>query len=127
MNLNQVTLPSNNISESVAFYKKMGFKQIVDSEAYARFESIEGDATFSVELANDTAVVNTVVIYFEVKNLTNAYNELLEKDFSFSGVPKKESWLWEEVRMTDPTGNKICIYHAGTNRKNPPWRVNKQD
>lgn len=123
MNLNQVTLPSKNIAESAAFYKKMGFNQIVDSKDYARFESIEGDATFSVELTNDATVVNTAIIYFEVKNLTNTYNELLEKGFSFSGKPKEEPWLWEEVRMTDPSGNHICIYHAGVNRKNPPWRV----
>lgn len=127
MNLNQVTLPARNIIESVAFYKEMGFNQIVSSETYARFESIEGDATFSVELANDIAVVNAVVIYFEVKNLTNTYNELLKKGFSFSGIPKNESWLWEEVRMADPSGNQICIYHAGANRKNPPWRMNKLD
>lgn len=123
MNLNQITLPSSNIAESIAFYKRMGFKQIVDSEAYARFESIEGDATFSVEYSESISNLHAMVIYFEVENLTSTYNKLLKKGISFNGLPEKEPWLWEEVRLTDPTGNEICIYHAGSNRKNPPWRI----
>ena len=32
-------------------------------------------------------------------------------------------WLWREARLVDPSGNVICLYHAGENRLNPPWRV----
>ena len=35
---------------STAFYRAMGFIQIVDTDHYARFECPEGDATFSLSL-----------------------------------------------------------------------------
>ena len=37
MNLNQVTLVAHDIAVSIAFYKQLGFEQIVDSAHYARF------------------------------------------------------------------------------------------
>lgn len=33
MNLNQVTLPAHDLIVSVAFYRRMGFRLIVDSPA----------------------------------------------------------------------------------------------
>src|SRR3546814_15810260 len=54
--LNQITLPANDYAVSVAFYKQMGLKQIVDSPGaegiggYARFEAANGvDRTSVVE------------------------------------------------------------------------------
>ena len=37
--------------------------------------------------------------------------------------PIDQSWLWRESYLRDPDGNKICLYYAGENRLNPPWRV----
>lgn len=51
MNLNQVTLPCTGYAASVAFYKLLGFRRIVDSPAsYARFEC-ESGATFVLHTA----------------------------------------------------------------------------
>jgi hypothetical protein len=25
--------------------------------------------------------------------------------------------------LRDPDGNILCLYHAGDNRRNPPWRL----
>lgn len=61
MNLNQVTLPAIDIAQSVDFYTRPGFTQIVDSAHYARIK--------------------------------------------------------------DPSGNLICLYRAGKNRRYPPWRI----
>jgi hydroxymethylpyrimidine/phosphomethylpyrimidine kinase len=36
-------------------------------------------------------------------------------------------WLWREARLRDPSGNEICLYHAGANRRFPPWRIKDQD
>ena len=47
MNLNQVTLPVNNMDMSTKFYRDLGFTQIVDTPHYDRFECPEGDVTFS--------------------------------------------------------------------------------
>ena len=38
-------------------------------------------------------------------------------------TPLDRDWLWREARLTDPSGNVICIYHAGENRRFPPWRI----
>ena len=67
MNLNQVTLPASDMAESTAFYRRMGFLQIVDTPHYARFESIDGDATFSLSL--EDGVAGAAVIYFEHEDL----------------------------------------------------------
>ena len=42
MELNQVTLSVTDIPRAVAFYKLLGFKQIVDAPHYARFECRPG-------------------------------------------------------------------------------------
>jgi hypothetical protein len=31
--------------------------------------------------------------------------------------------LWREAHLRDPAGNRVCLFHAGENRCNPPWRV----
>src|SRR3546814_10898812 len=50
--LNQITLPAHDYAASVAFYKQMGLKQIVDSpgNGYARFEAANG-VTLSIHLS----------------------------------------------------------------------------
>ena len=122
MNLNQVTVQSNNIIESIEFYKTLGLILIVEDTHYARFEFPEGDSTFSIHHTTDLKPSNTIV-YFEVNNLLKTISELKKKGVSFIQAPKQESWLWHESRVLDPSGNTICIYSAGENRKHPPWRV----
>jgi catechol 2,3-dioxygenase-like lactoylglutathione lyase family enzyme len=130
MKLNQVTLPSKNIAESVAFYRTMGFRLIVDSPHYARFEC-DGDgddvATFSVHHSVDDATGewpnSGVVIYFECDDLDERVADLQSRGISFTQLPRDESWLWREARLNDPSGNVICLYWAGKNRRFPPWRV----
>jgi predicted enzyme related to lactoylglutathione lyase len=123
MNLNQVTLPALNIAESTAFYKKIGFVQIVEAEHYARFECGTGDSTFSIHKVDSVPEDTGVVIYFEIEALDDKVAELKQRGFTFWQDPKDESWLWREARLKDPSGNIICLYFAGINRKNPPWRV----
>jgi len=33
------------------------------------------------------------------------------------------TWLWTDISLKDPDGHEVIIYHAGENKKNPPWRV----
>jgi catechol 2,3-dioxygenase-like lactoylglutathione lyase family enzyme len=49
MRLNHVTLHVDDVDRSVAFYKRLGFIQIVAAEGYARFQRPAGDATLSLE------------------------------------------------------------------------------
>lgn len=125
MNLNQVTLPALDIAASAAFYRDMGFTQIVDSSPrYARFECPVGDATFSVHLVDTLVSDSGVVLYFECDDLDARVTMLESRGFVFDQLPTDERWLWREARLKDPSGNVLCLFHAGEDRKNPPWRIN---
>jgi len=123
MELNQVTLPALDVAASVAFYRRMGFELIVDAPHYARFKSIVGNATFSVHAVQVLAQPSQTVVYFECAALDQQVDKLKAQGFQFLQEPRDEPWLWREARLVDPSGNVVCLYHAGENRLNPPWRV----
>lgn len=125
MNLNQVTIPSLDLSVAVPFYQKLGLRLIVDAlPRYARFELPEGEATFSIHLVEELPAGNGVVLYFETEDVEAKVKELQAQGIAFNLLPTEQSWLWKEARLTDPDGNQLIIFYAGNNRKNPPWRVN---
>jgi len=123
MNLNQVTVPALDVAASVAFYKRLGLELIVSSPHYARFKCPEGEATFSVHWVQELPVSSSTVVYFETSSLDERVKQLQAAGLSFSQVPRDEPWLWREARIVDPSGNIICLYWAGDNRLNPPWRI----
>jgi catechol 2,3-dioxygenase-like lactoylglutathione lyase family enzyme len=123
MELNQVTLPALDVVASVAFYRRMGFELIVDAPNYARFKSIVGNATFSVHAVPVLTQPSPTVVYFECAALDQQVAALKAQGFQFLQEPRDEPWLWREARLVDPSGNVVCLYHAGENRLNPPWRV----
>ena len=123
MRLNQVTLPARELGESIAFYQRLGFRQIVSSPHYARFEAPEGDATFSLHQHDNLPQDSGVVIYFENDELDETVAELQARGVVFDHLPRDERWLWREARLKDPSGNLICLYMAGANRRHPPWRI----
>ena len=125
MNLNQVTLPVSNMDEATAFYRAMGFLQIVETPHYARFECPQGDSTFSLSLASHK-FSNDCVIYFENEDLDKLVADLVKRGFDFEQLPQDMGYLWREAVLLDPSGNKIKLYWAGENRLNPPWRVEKR-
>ena len=124
MNLNQVTLPVNDMGKSTEFYRRMGFLQIVDTPHYARFECTEGKSTFSLSL-DGRGIENASVIYFEHENLDELVSALKMKGIIFDQDPADMLHLWREAVLHDPSGNKIKLYWAGENRLNPPWRVER--
>lgn len=126
MRLNQVTLPVTDMECAAAFYRKMGFLQIVDTPHYARFCCTDGDATFSLALRDDTCASH-VVIYFELEDLDGKVDELTRQGFVFDQLPTDMRYLWREAVLHDPAGNKIKLYFAGENRLDPPWRVERAD
>lgn len=122
MDLNQITLPCTDYDASVAFYKTLGLTQIVDSPPrYARFETAAG-TTLSIH-ADDSVASRGVVIYFEVDDVDAKVGELKDAGLSFDTDPEDQRYLWREAHLHDPAGNRICIFHAGENRRYPPWRV----
>ncbi|MFC0605307.1 VOC family protein [Winogradskyella pulchriflava] len=125
MNLNQVTIPSLDVETATEFYKKLGLKLIVKSlPRYVRFECPDGDSTFSIHKVEALPKGNGIILYFEVDNLPETISDLKQKGITFNTEILEQPWLWNEAYLNDPDGNAIIIYHAGKNRKNPPWRIN---
>jgi len=123
MNLNHVTLPATNVERSAEFYRRLGFTQIVSNlPHYARFECRDGGATLSLHhVAAPTT--SEATIYFECDDLDAEYDRLRAQGFDFDHAPKDQSWLWRETYLRDTDGNILCLYHAGANRRFPPWRL----
>lgn len=127
MNLNQVTVPSTDVARSVQFYMHLGLIQIVASlPGYARFVCPEGDATFSIHVVDAVAPGEKPVVYFECENLDEKVAELKRRGIRFDSEPTDQHWLWREAYLRDPDGNLICLYYAGENRVNPPWRLRQE-
>jgi catechol 2,3-dioxygenase-like lactoylglutathione lyase family enzyme len=127
MRLNQVTVPLVDYAASVAFYRLLGLKLIVDAPPrYARFELPEGDggepSTFSIEKVDGWTGGNWPEIWFETERLDETVARLRSAGVSVEG-PVDTSYLWREAQLRDPAGNRIKLYFAGRNRRYPPWRV----
>jgi catechol 2,3-dioxygenase-like lactoylglutathione lyase family enzyme len=124
MNLNQVTLPSRDVPRGAAFYVLLGLRIIVDSSPrYVRLELPEGDATLSLELVERPPSDPGVHVYFECEDLDARVATLQASGVELEELPTDRPWLWREAWLRDPDGNRICLFRAGENRRNPPWRL----
>jgi hydroxymethylpyrimidine/phosphomethylpyrimidine kinase len=122
MNFNQVTLPALDYEASVAFYRRLGLRQIVDSPGhYARFEC-PGGATLSIHVEAGRQPGDSLV-YLESDALDAWVGRLREDGFEFESGPEDQSWGWREAHLRDPAGNRLCLYRAGEYRRFPPWRI----
>lgn len=125
MNLNQITVPSLDLTKSIPFYEKLGLKLIVKSTpSYARFECPDGGSSFSIHQVDSLPQGDGIYVYFECKNLDDYVNELLGKGIEFEELPNDKSWLWREARLKDLDNNQLILYFGGENRLNPPWKIN---
>ena len=124
MELNQITMPATDVEASAAFYRRLGFVQIVASyPRYARFECPVGGATFSLHRVDKPQPDAGWVVYFECEDLDQTVTRLKADGLRFHQDPRDESWRWREARLKDPDGNEICLFSAGENRRHPPWRL----
>lgn len=64
-----------------------------------------------------------VVVYFEVQDVDATVAAVEARGLGFESQPVDQSWLWREAYIRDPAGNLLCIFHAGENRRYPPWRI----
>ncbi|OQW61890.1 MAG: hypothetical protein A4S17_09050 [Proteobacteria bacterium HN_bin10] len=127
MRLNQITAPAADLDASIAFYRLLGLRLIVKSPHYARFELPEGDATFSLHIVEGpVARENAPHLYFESSQLDAEIARLKAAGVSFEREATMQTWLWREAWLRDPAGNAICLYHAGENRRFPPWRLKSE-
>lgn len=125
LRLNQVSIKVSNLERSIAFYEILGLKLIVSSgNPYARFECADGGTTFSlVEREEGEVTPGETGLYFEVGNVSATVEALQARGVEFETPVTSQSWLWTEAWFRDPDGHRLCIYHAGKNRRFPPWRL----
>ncbi|MDC9833726.1 VOC family protein [Rhizobium binxianense] len=117
MRLNQVTVTMPDLDAGWNFYCALGLKPVVDSRPrYARF-------AFSLHQGESGGGGTTV--YFECESLDQTVRSLGEAGLPFVSGPEDKSWLWREAELLDPGGNRIILYFAGSNRVDPPWRVDQ--
>lgn len=127
MNLNQITVPSADLTKSIPFYEKLGLKLIVKSlPHYARFECPDGNSTFSIHQTDNLPKGEGVTVYFECENLDEYVNGLKESGIEFDQKPTDQRWLWREAKLKDADGNQLILFYGGENRLNPPWRIENE-
>lgn len=117
MRLNQVSVPVGDYAAARAFYLALGLRLIVDSpdQPYGRFETA-GGATLS--LHGDAPAV-----YFECDDLDARVAALREIGIAPVADPVDQDWGWREAWFTDPSGNRVCLFTGGEQRRFPPWRI----
>ncbi len=124
MNLNQITVPSLDLTKSIPFYETLGLKLIVKAlPHYARFECPNGHSTFSLHQVDQLPTGEGVYVYFECENLDEQVASLKTKGIKFDLEPTDQNWLWREARLKDLDGNQLILFYGGENRLNPPWRI----
>src|SRR5262245_13796551 len=124
MRLNQVTVAAADLAESIAFYETLGLRLIVHSEHYARFELPDGESTFSLHtVVGPIPRENAPQIYLECADVDQEVARRKRAGVAVEREPVMQTWLWREAWLRDPAGNALCLFHAGENRRNPPWRL----
>ena len=110
-----------DLSASIGFYLALGFELIVKEDHYARLKNPSDTSTLSLELRADGG--DGAHVYFECNDLDDRVTALKDKGISFDSGPQDKRWLWREAWLTDPAGNRLCLYFAGNNRRFPPFRL----
>ena len=124
VNLNHVTLIVNDFEKSLAFYKRLGFLQIVHAPPrYARFQCPDGDATLSIEVTGEDTAPPRTQLYFECEDLDDRVARLEADGIVFTQPPTDMSYLWREARLVDPDGHDLRLFDSAGNRLDPPWRI----
>ncbi|ORV49858.1 bleomycin resistance protein [Mycolicibacter engbaekii] len=126
MRLNQVTVGSTDLDRAERFYRLLGLQLIVKTADYLRFECPSGDSTFSVARVGAVPAAEQVTIYFEVDDVDEQYQRL-RASIEFAQEPADMPWLWREARLRDPDGHRLCLFHGGAARRDPPWRLPPED
>ncbi len=124
MRLNHVTLIVSDFERSKAFYRALGFVQIVDSPPrYARFRCPDGDATLSIEVTGEPPLGARVQLFFEHEDVDALAERVKEAGIPLTQEPTDMFYLWREASLLDPDGHDLRLYHAGENRLDPPWKI----
>ena len=118
-----MTVGATDLARSEAFYTRLGLRVIVRADRYLRFECPDGDGTFSVEAVADVRGDEAVTVYFEDRDVDGVVERMAAGGATVDQLPADMPWRWREARLRDPDGHRICVFWAGRDRHDPPWRV----
>jgi catechol 2,3-dioxygenase-like lactoylglutathione lyase family enzyme len=131
--LNHLGLACGDVARSLAFYGGLGLRPIVIEDdpdgvpRSVRLVAPDGDATLSLEPAEADAdgrqPVRTTTLFFECDDLDARVDALAKAGYVFTAPLEMKPWLWREAELVDPDGNRVRLYHAGSYRRDPPWRL----
>ena len=117
----------------MTFYQGLGLQPIVVANGpdgvpqYARLRTPDGEITLSLELEATPPTTSAgrrgPAIYFECEDLDERVRMLLANGHTFTTPPRTQPWLWREADLADPDGHTVRLYHAGSYRLDPPWRL----
>lgn len=122
-----ITVPSQDLQKSIAFYTSLGMELIeLEKEHHAHFENKEHHVIFTAYY-NQKRPDYEVRVYFEVSKL-----EMFEKRFRES-IPSQTSspiqqttsardWGGLEMHLVDPDGNFVVLYEKINPTNMPPWQ-----
>lgn len=121
MRLNHVTLPSDDLAASMAFYEALGLEMIVrEDPRYARF-AVDDGSTLSVEVSGGKA--GAAEIFLRCVDVDADVAAAEKRGLKFDWPPTDQSYLWRTAGLRDPAGNLIVLFTAGDNQHFPPWRL----
>lgn len=127
MRLNHVTPSVLDVARSADFYVGLGLGQIVADypDYYARLEAAESDTTLSLHRVEHASPQPCASIQFEVDDVDRAVRALKRAGVDFVSDPVDQPYLRREAIRPDPDGKQVFVYHAGEDRLNPPWRLER--
>ena len=100
--------PSGDISASVAFYEKLGFKHKFDYDNYAGVELENFELHFW--LCKDPKIAKNTSCRVNVTGVDALYEELKAKDvIHLNGHLETKPWEFKEFTIVDPDGNAIVF------------------
>jgi catechol 2,3-dioxygenase-like lactoylglutathione lyase family enzyme len=122
MRLNHVTLPAQDLAASIDFYQALGLELIVRADLrYARF-AVDDASTLSVEVT-EAGRAGSAEIFLACEDVDADHVAAVDRGIAFDWPPTDQSYLWRTAGTTDPAGNRIILFTAGTNQHYPPWRL----
>jgi catechol 2,3-dioxygenase-like lactoylglutathione lyase family enzyme len=130
--LNHLSLACADVARSLAYYRGLGLVPVVIEDGpdgaarSARLVAPDGDTTLSLEHApgGEPGVGSgRATIYFECDDLEARVKSLADAGYVLAASPEMKPWLWREAELVDPDGNRLRLYHAGSYRRDPPWRL----
>ena len=91
MNLNQITLPSLDLTISIPFYRKLGLNLIVEAlPNHARFLCRAGNSRFSLHLKDSLPNGDDICVYFECEDFDQYVKSVKQKGIKFDTELKDE-------------------------------------